>query len=160
MFFAPGFSAPPNSDYSNYHAYIDEFMPAESPHLYGLHPNAEIGVLTTRSEHLFRTIFEMQPRDAGSQSGNGLSREEKVFLTILSYPLDTIFNQFKVKAVLEDIVDKIPEQFNIPELMSKVEERTPFVVVAFQECERMNALMGEIKRSLKELELGLKVFLK
>lgn len=43
--------------------------------------------------------------------------------------------------------------------MQKVppDERTPFVVVAFQECERMNILTTEIRRSLKELDLGLKV---
>ena len=42
------------------------------------------------------------------------------------------------------------------EIMGKVEERTPYVVVAFQECERMNYLTGEMKRSLKELDLGMK----
>lgn len=41
--------------------------------------------------------------------------------------------------------------------MAKAEERTPYIVVAFQECERMNMLTSEIKRSLKELNLGLKV---
>ena len=45
------------------------------------------------------------------------------------------------------------------ELMAKVpaEERTPYTIVAFQECERMNTLTNEMKRSLKELDLGLKV---
>lgn len=43
------------------------------------------------------------------------------------------------------------------ELMAKAKEKTPYVVVAFQECERMNFLMHEIRRSLKELDLGLKV---
>lgn len=41
--------------------------------------------------------------------------------------------------------------------MARVEERTPYIIVAFQECERMNSLMSEIRRSLKELSLGLKV---
>lgn len=59
--------------------------------------------------------------------------------------------------MLEEISDKIPESFNIAEIMAKVEERTPYIIVAFQECERMNFLMAELKRSLKELELGLKV---
>ena len=43
------------------------------------------------------------------------------------------------------------------EMISKVEDRTPYIVVAFQECERMNILSREIRRSLKELDLGLKV---
>lgn len=44
------------------------------------------------------------------------------------------------------------------EIQNKVppEERTPYVIVAFQECERMNTLTNEIRRSLKELDLGLK----
>lgn len=41
--------------------------------------------------------------------------------------------------------------------MAKVEERTPYIVVAFQECERMNILTREIRRSLRELHLGLQV---
>jgi len=54
-------------------------------------------------------------------------------------------------------MDKVPEEFNLPEMMARVEEKTPYVLVAFQELERMNLLFREIKRSLKELDLGLKV---
>lgn len=53
----------------------------------------------------------------------------------------------------------MPEPFNIPDMMSRAEEQTPYVIVSFQECERMNMLMNEIRRSLKELQLGLKVVL-
>lgn len=51
----------------------------------------------------------------------------------------------------------MPDEFNVVEMMARVEDRTPYTVVAFQECERMNTLTSEIKRSLKELDLGLKV---
>lgn len=77
---APGFTAPPNMDFQGYHNYIDSYLPPESPYLYGLHPNAEIGFLTTMSENLFRTILEMQPRDAGSTGTSTLTREDKVYL--------------------------------------------------------------------------------
>lgn len=46
--------------------------------LYGLHPNAEISSLTATSEKLFKTVFEMQPRDAMAGGGATVSREEKV----------------------------------------------------------------------------------
>lgn len=59
--------------------------------------------------------------------------------------------------MLDEIMEKLPEEFNMAEIMGKVEERTPYVIVAFQECERMNYLTGEMKRSLRELDLGLKV---
>ena len=58
--------------------YIDDTLPAESPYLYGLHPNAEIGFLTQTSETLFRTVLEMQPRDGAGAEGGGTTREEKV----------------------------------------------------------------------------------
>ena len=56
-------------------------------------------------------------------------------------------------------MDRLPEPFQMAELMGKVppEERTPYVIVAFQECERMNMLTMEIRHTLKELNLGLKV---
>ena len=64
-----------------------------------------------------------------------------------------------MKSILDEISDKMPDEFNMAELMGKVpvEERTPYVVVAFQECERMNMLTTEMKQSLKTLNLGLKV---
>ncbi|KAF7646339.1 hypothetical protein LDENG_00189290, partial [Lucifuga dentata] len=53
-------------------------------------------------------------------------------------------------------MEKLPEVFNMTELLAKAEERTPYQVVALQECERMNFLTMEIRRSLLELNLGLK----
>ncbi|XP_038597832.1 LOW QUALITY PROTEIN: dynein heavy chain 17, axonemal [Tachyglossus aculeatus] len=138
MALAPGFPVPPNSDYKGYHEYIDENLPPESPYLYGLHPNAEIGFLTVTSEKLFRTVLELQPKESDQGGGTGVSREEKV------------------KSVLDEILEKLPEPFNMAEIMAKAAEKTPYVVVAFQECERMNILTSEMRRSLKELNLGLK----
>uniref|UniRef100_A0A671VQH4 Dynein axonemal heavy chain 17 n=1 Tax=Sparus aurata TaxID=8175 RepID=A0A671VQH4_SPAAU len=138
LYLAPGFPLPGNMDYNSYHQYIDDTLPAESPYLYGLHPNAEIGFLTQTSEKLFRTVLEMQPRDGGGGEGGGTTRDEKV------------------RAVLEEIMEKLPEEFNMAELLGKAEERTPYQVVALQECERMNLLTQEIRRSLRELSLGLK----
>lgn len=60
-----------------YHEYIDDNLPPESPYLYGLHPNAEIGFLTVTSERLFRTVLEMQPKESDAGGGAGVSREEK-----------------------------------------------------------------------------------
>lgn len=54
-------------------------------------------------------------------------------------------------------MEKLPEEYNMSDLVSKTAERTPYILVCFQECERMNTLVNEIRRSLKELDLGLKV---
>ncbi|NWX30780.1 DYH9 protein, partial [Notiomystis cincta] len=135
---APGFPLPGNMDYNGYHQYIDDALPAESPHLYGLPPSAEIGFLTQRSERLLRTLLELQPRDGSAGEGGVGTRQETV------------------QALLEEMLEKLTEEFNMAELMARVEERTPYAVVALQECERMNGLTAEIRRSLTELELGLK----
>uniref|UniRef100_A0A803T5S7 Dynein axonemal heavy chain 11 n=1 Tax=Anolis carolinensis TaxID=28377 RepID=A0A803T5S7_ANOCA len=135
---APGFLAPPNLDYIGYHKYIDEMLPVESPVLYGLHPNAEIDFLTVLSDNLFKTLLEMQPRNLLAGEVAGQSAEEKV------------------KNVLDEILEKLPEEFNMAEIMQKSALRSPYVLVCFQECERMNILIREIRRSLKQLDLGLK----
>ena len=54
-------------------------------------------------------------------------------------------------------MERLPDPYPVRELMTKTEEKTPYTVVALQECERMNTLTIEIRRSLKELNLGLKV---
>ncbi|XP_061387676.1 dynein beta chain, ciliary, partial [Musca vetustissima] len=134
----PGFPSPPNLDFQGYHKYIDEMLPDESPLLYGLHPNAEIGFLTSASEQLLKTVFELQPRQSELTTTCSAPREELV------------------KIMAEDFLDKLQVEFNLHALLNRIERKTPFVVVALQECERMNALIQEIKRSLRELMLGLK----
>ncbi|NXK40473.1 DYH17 protein, partial [Piprites chloris] len=140
LFLAPGFAIPPRLDYQDYHQYIEDNLPGESPYLYGLHPNAEMGFLTVTSDRLFRTVLELQPKESEAGGGAGGSREEQAS---------------QVKSVLDEILGQLPEPFNMEELMMKAKEKTPYTVVALQECERMNILTHEIRRSLKELDLGL-----
>ncbi|GAB6022905.1 Dynein heavy chain 9, axonemal [Chamberlinius hualienensis] len=135
---APDFPTPPNMDYICYHQYIDDALPSENPLLYGLHSNTEIGFLTTSTETLFKTVLELRPQNSGMSGGMVTTREEKV------------------KQTLDDLLEKLPDEFNIPELSAKVEDKTPYVVVALQECERINVLLREMRRSLIELDLGLK----
>ncbi|XP_072570592.1 dynein axonemal heavy chain 11 isoform X2 [Paramormyrops kingsleyae] len=135
---APGFLVPSNLDYQGYHDYVDEMLPHESPVHYGLHPNAEIEFLTVTSDNLFHTLLELQSRDSVMGEGASQTMEEKV------------------KMILDDILEKLPEEYNMSDITSKTAERSPYILVCFQECERMNMLTYEIRRSLKGLDLGLK----
>ncbi|XP_029380608.1 dynein heavy chain 11, axonemal [Echeneis naucrates] len=135
---APGFFVPSNLDYQGYHDFIDEMLPHESPVHYGLHPNAEIEFLTVTSDNLFRTLLELQSPDAVMGEGASQTLEEKV------------------KTILDEVLEKLPEEYNMSDITSKTAERSPYILVCFQECERMNTLISEIRRSLKELDLGLK----
>jgi len=117
--------------------YLHE-MPAETPLAYGLHPNAEIGFKLREAEAFCASLILMQPRDSGGEGG--LSTEEKARL------------------VLEDIVERLPEAYDMEDVRSRVEESPPppYTMVAIQESERMNILTAEMKRSLAELDLGLR----
>ena len=139
-------------DYVGYHNYINNNLPQEvvvassqesnhaqeSPHLYGLHPNAEIGFLTATSEKLFKTVFELQPRESGSGGGATSTREEKVTIITMFFMVIIITMSIiataaaKVKTIVDDISEKMPDQFNMHDIMAKCEERTPYIIVCFQ----------------------------
>uniref|UniRef100_A0A8B9HNA4 Dynein, axonemal, heavy chain 11 n=1 Tax=Astyanax mexicanus TaxID=7994 RepID=A0A8B9HNA4_ASTMX len=134
LFLCPGFPAPPDLDYAGYHRYVDETLPAENPSLYSLHPNAEIEFMTVTSDSLFRTLLELQPRDSAL-------REE---------------SEQSVRDELEQLLEKLPEEYDLAELLAKTDRRSPYILVCVQECERMNLLISEMHISLMELDLALK----
>lgn len=138
IFLAPAFPVPSNRDYIGYHRYVDESLPPESTHLYGLHPNAEIGILTRSAAKLCQELLGLQPRQASG--GSAPTKDERV------------------KQILDEINEKLPDEFPLAAISNRVEEKTPFIVVIMQECERINALLVEAKRSLRQLDKGLKVF--
>jgi dynein heavy chain len=132
---APGFKSPDplKFDREAYRKYIEEKLPAEQPQMFGLHPNAEIGYLTTQSETLFATIMSVQ---GGSGAGGS--------------------DDSKVKQIIISFLQQLPTDFNMYEIALKAKNKTPYVVVCLQECERMNILLGEIRTSLLDLDAGLK----
>jgi dynein heavy chain len=48
------------------------------------------------------------------------------------------FREEKIKTMVDDIMEKLPDPFNMIEIMGKVEERTPYVIVAFQVNSKKN----------------------
>jgi len=71
MTLQPGFKSPDPAkfDRAQYVAYIEEKLPIEQPAMFGLHPNAEIGYLTTLGETLFSTILSVSGGGGGGGSG-------------------------------------------------------------------------------------------
>jgi dynein heavy chain len=134
----PGFTAPVNSgSVKDILEHVEFTMPQESPCAYGLHPNAEIGVRMKQASSMFAQIRELQPRSAGK--GSGLSPQEMA------------------KQKLEEIFERMPDRLDVTEVLEKLEgDRSPFVNVFLQEIDRLLILQDELRRSLKELELGLR----
>lgn len=133
---AQGFKSPDSNRFTrdHYEKYIEEKLPPEVPQMFGLHPNAEIGYLTLTADTLFGDILTIQ----GGGGGGGGQKEDGA------------------KALMEQILEELPENFNFVEITSKTQERTPYIVVLLQEVERMNLLLSEIRKSLVELDQGMK----
>mgnify|MGYP001014303478 CR=1 FL=1 len=70
MTMAQGFKGlnPETNNRDAYIKYINEKLPTETPMMFGLHLNAEIGYLTSQGETLFETILSVQGGGAGGGS--------------------------------------------------------------------------------------------
>lgn len=138
----PGFRSPdPSSlDYEGYLTYVEDKLPQDSPTMFGLHPNAEIGYLTNWTASIFETILSLGGGGGSGGSAGGTSAVKES----MDYFLKTLPDNFSMITIME-LAEPLLSQ-----------ESGPFVVVALQECQRMNNLMTEIRRSLIELDKGMK----
>lgn len=87
-------------------------------------------------ESLFDTILEVE----GGKGGGGGNKDDQTM------------------AIIADFKTRTPAEFSMLDITAKIKDpkdKTPYVVVCLQECERMNTLLFEIKRSLEDLRLGL-----
>lgn len=91
----PGFKSPDPAkfDRAQYVAYIEEKLPIEQPLMFGLHPNAEIGYLTTLGETLFNTILSVS---GGSGGGDGGESGIKAIIANLLKELPVSFNMIDI----------------------------------------------------------------
>jgi dynein heavy chain len=71
---APGFKAPLPSSFEALQQYIENSLPAESPVVYGMHPNAELSLLTSLGETLFRTITDVSGGSTGGRNAGAACR--------------------------------------------------------------------------------------
>jgi dynein heavy chain len=74
--------------------------------MFGLHPNAEIGYLTTLTETLFSTILSVGGGSAGGAADDG-----------------------KVKSLINTFLSSLPGDFNMFDIFGKAKNKTPYVVV-------------------------------
>lgn len=140
---APGLLSPDAFayDYATYQSVIDKQLPPESPLIYGLHPNAEIGFLTAKAEDMFSTILRLEVGSGASGDGGGGA-------------------SVMLRETLTDLTRRCPQAFDLITLGEKVKTRVtdpdgPYCVVVVQEATRLNALLEEISFTLDELQKGL-----
>ncbi|MGH0114673.1 UNVERIFIED_CONTAM: hypothetical protein FKN15_033990 [Acipenser sinensis] len=115
---------------------IESLPLANTPEVFGLHPNAEIGYYTQAARDMWKHLIELQPQTG--ETGGGISRDEYI------------------SQVAKDIQNKLPKVFDLDLIRKKLGlEISPTMVVLLQEVERFNKLIVRMGRSLAELQRAL-----
>ena len=70
----PGFTVPSNLNHAKMMEHIEENMGTESPIMFDMHPNAEIGFRTDQSNVLYATLGDL----AGGGGGDGAATHSSV----------------------------------------------------------------------------------
>ncbi|XP_038229191.1 dynein axonemal heavy chain 10 [Dermochelys coriacea] len=109
---------------------------ANTPEVFGLHPNAEIRYYTQAARDMWSHLLELQPQTG--ESGSGIGRDEYI------------------GQVAKDIENKMPQIFDLDQIRKTFGiEISPTTVVLLQELERFNKLIIRMSRSLAELQRAL-----
>mmetsp|Transcript_25191 Transcript_25191/g.84661 ORF Transcript_25191/g.84661 Transcript_25191/m.84661 type:complete len:4540 (+) Transcript_25191:178-13797(+) len=129
-------------------AHIEALPLTNSPAVFGLHPNAEIGFYTNATKAMWRDLISLQPR--GAAAAAGLSRDDVI------------------GAVAADIRGKVPISsldigtYDLMVVRAALFDRngeavpTPCQVVLLQELERWNLLAIRMALSLADLQRAFK----
>ncbi|XP_015274779.1 PREDICTED: dynein heavy chain 10, axonemal [Gekko japonicus] len=115
---------------------IESLPLANTPEVFGLHSNAEIGYYTQAARDMWSHLLELQPQTG--ESSTGISRDDYI------------------GQVAKDIENKMPAVFDLDHIRKTFgTDITPTTVVLLQELERFNKLMIRMSRSLAELQRAL-----
>uniref|UniRef100_A0A182TQL6 AAA+ ATPase domain-containing protein n=1 Tax=Anopheles melas TaxID=34690 RepID=A0A182TQL6_9DIPT len=126
--------AAPNRD--EFIVAIDKLPLNNTPEVFGLHSNAEIGYYTTAVRETWAHLIDLQPQ-TGADTG-GISRDE-----------------FIDRAAV-DILKKLPKPFDIWRVKRAYQVNiTPICVVLLQELERYNRLIQRMEHTLHQLRKAL-----
>ncbi|KAI8894261.1 dynein heavy chain and region D6 of dynein motor-domain-containing protein [Globomyces pollinis-pini] len=127
---------PDASDILSFREYISGLPNSDKPEVFGQHPNADIASQIRESNNILDTLLSLQPQVS---SGGGISREEKVL------------------NIVADISKRIPDVIDYEATYNMVKlDMNPFNVVLLQEIKRYNDLLNKIRKSLFDLQNGLK----
>ena len=114
-----------------------ELPKQNSPEVFGLHSNAEIGYFTNATKSLWVDLISM--RTTAASAGGGISKDEYLH------------------SIIEDIQSKLPTLYDLFELRKQFGENLmPTQVVLLQEIERFNLLIKRMEDTLFNLARALR----
>jgi dynein heavy chain, axonemal len=90
----------------------------QTPEVFGLHGNADIQYYSNATKDLWKNLIELQPRTAGS--GGTLTRDDSI------------------KQTAQDILNRIPDPFDLYVIKKETGVPSPTQIVLLQELERWN----------------------
>ncbi|KAJ3056563.1 Dynein heavy chain 2, axonemal [Rhizophlyctis rosea] len=132
----PNYFIPDTLDLQGFRDYAGTLPAFDKPEVFGQHPNADIASQIRESEGILQTLLSLAPQ---TSSGAGASREEKV-LTVSS-----------------DILRRLPDDIDYEGTYNQVKhDMSPLNVVLLQEIKRYIDLLQRIRKSLLELQNGIK----
>merc|ERR1712072_419036 len=141
------YNLPAWGDLESYTQMVESLPLTNSPAVFGLHPNAEIGYYSNAVKAMWVDLISLQPRS--SAGGEGMSREEYIAITAKD-----IFNKIPLESMDVGSYDLL----QIRVLLEKKNENgviTPSQVVLMQELERWNSLVLRMASTLQDLQKAL-----
>ncbi|XP_020287480.1 dynein heavy chain 10, axonemal isoform X2 [Pseudomyrmex gracilis] len=123
---------PPEGSRNDYLKFIEELPLVNTPEVFGLHPNAEIGYFTKTVKNIWKHFVELQPQT--SISVTGVSKDEYI---------DNVAKEILARIPTPYNIDKVKKNFGV--------SVTPTAIVLFQELERFNKLTETMTRTLNQL---------
>lgn len=144
---APGYKAPDvgKFKYDGVLDYVERKLPQETPMMFQMHPNVEIGYLTTTQAKIWSDVVVLGGL-GGTQAG--IKKDEGVSVGV------------DVPSVIEDFLERLPADYNMVKIMVNVkplldQTEGPYSLLLVQELTRMNVLLSYIRKSLIDLQKGL-----
>ncbi|XP_006865538.1 PREDICTED: dynein heavy chain 10, axonemal [Chrysochloris asiatica] len=130
------YKIPPGDVKEKFVEAIEALPLANTPEVFGLHSNAEIGYYTQAARDMWTHLLELQPQTG--ESSSGISRDDYI------------------GQVAKDIENKMPKVFDLGQVRKHLGIGiSPTSVVLLQELERFNKLVTRMSRSLAELQRAL-----
>jgi dynein heavy chain, axonemal len=127
---------PENLELSSIREYISSFPNFDKPEVFGQHPNADIASQIKESGTMLLCLLSLMPQVS---TGGGVTREEKVL------------------SIASDILRKLPDDIDFDATKKLFQfDPSPLNVVLLQEIKRYNTLLQTIRRSLFDLQNGIK----
>ena len=132
----PTYYVPENGSLQSYRDYISTLPPVDHPEALGQHPNADISYMIEDTRILLESMLMIQPRAATS----GVTKREDL-----------------VDSIASDILQQLPQPWILEDVMkAKADDPSPLHVVLFQEVERYNVLINNVRLSCEQLRMGIK----